>query len=428
MTLTQAAELTSKVKKYVLIPVLVVMCIWLFAKMLNPSPELPEDYIIPNYLCGLLPELTIEGLDVTGDIDYRVETTSGGIPDLPEVVNVFKYDHPGQSLFALQEAQQTSELLKFDKTKFTRTSSTEYKWTDSLTKRTLIIEVSNQNIDMTTDFNDPSVNTHSGSLPSEEKAKEIALNYLQTASILTSDFAAGPKITHLIQIGSDGSLSKAPSISEADLIRVDFTRARDLITIDPELVEAAELGSTLQTELEEIDPSTITTDASGSKEVKRYPTHVFNNSPYFGNISVLVGGMKDTNTREYQVYGLEYRNWVIPVLPCGTYKLISAQEAVRRVQSGEAALTYLLEDRGDEIIPYEAKKVSSMTILEITLGYYDDWERQEYLQPVYVVSGDAQFDNGVFGKFYYYIPAIDYEGIPEDAGTQVPVQEDTTGQ
>ena len=426
MTLTEAAELTNKGTKFVLIPAAIITVIWMFIKLLTVQPDIPSNYISPDFLCGPLEELTIEGLETTGDITYSIETTSGGIPDLPTVVNVFEYNHPGQSLIALQEAQQTAELLDFDKSKYSRVSLTEYKWTDSINKRTLNIETGNQNLTMTTDFNDPSVNTHKSSLPSEENAKQIAQDFLQNANLLTQDFATGTKITHIVQVGVDGSLSKAPSLNEADLIRVDFTRSRDLITIDPELVEAEELGSTLQDELEEEKVSTITTEDSRSKEVKRYPTHVFNDSPYFGNISVLVGGMKDANSREYQIFGVEYRNWVIPVLPCGTYQLISAQEAVRRVQSGEAALTYLLEDRGDEIVPYETKKVQSMIINEVTLGYLDKAERQDFLQPVYVISGDAQFDNGVFGDFYYYVPAIDYKAIPADAGTKKTVDSETT--
>lgn len=425
MTLTEASVLTNKATKYFLLPMLVIMVIWLMVKMAQPNTDIPDNYMNPDNLCGPLPELTIEGFDTAGDIEYSCETTAGCYPDLPEIVNVFQYDHPGQSLYAQREAQQTATLLGFENSP-SRPNNTEYKWTDPLTKRTLIIEASNQNIDMFTDFNDPSVNTHSSTLPSEEKAEEIAQLFMQNMSLLTSDYASGPKVTHLIQIGVDGSLSQAPSLSEADLVRVDFTRSRDLITIDPEFVQADELGSTLQTELEQSDTTTITTNDSRTKEIKRYPTHVFNNSPYFGNISVFIGGQKDSNTREYQIFDLKYHNWVIPILPCGTYSLISTQEAVRKVQSGEAALTYLMESNGDEIVPYETRKVAKMTILEITLGYYDDWDRQDYLQPVYVISGDAEFENGVYGKFFYYIPAIDYNAIPENAGIVIPNKAEPT--
>ncbi len=423
MTLTEAAEFTHKAKKYILIPVGIIMFVWFVIRAIMPPTTYPPEYITPDFMCGPLPELTIEGLDVEGDITYKIETTEGGIPDLPKVVNVFKYDHPGQSLFALREAQQTAELLKFNKDKYTRISETEYQWSDPLTKRTLIIETSNQNVRMTTDFTDPSVNTREGTLPSKEEAIQIAQTYLQSVSLLTRDFSAGPKITHLVQIGVNGQLSKAPSLREADFIRVDFTRSRDLITIDPELVEAEELGTTLQDDLINEDTTTIQPSGSSSKEVKRLPTHVFNESPYYGTVSVLVGGLKDSNTREHTIFGLESYNWIVPQLPCGTYSLISAQEAVRRVQSGEAALTYLLEKDGDDVIPYETREVVSMTIFEVTLGYYDTMERQDWLQPIYVISGDAQFASGVFGTFYFYVPAVDYKAIPNDAGINTTSEE-----
>lgn len=417
MTLTEAAELTAKIEKFVILPIGLIMFVWLVMKMINPVSTLPSAYIDPNFLCGPIPKLKIDSLEVAGEITYKCETTAGCYPeDLSKVVNVFRYDHPGQSLFALREAQQTAELLKFDKTKYTRISDTEYKWTDPSTKRTLIIETGNQNISMTTNFSDPTVDTSVGALPNLEKAKEIALQFLQKANLLTKDYSAGEKITHLVQIGPDGSFSEAPSISEADFIRVDFTRSCDMMTLDPKKVEAKELGSSLQTSLIEKDSETITTKSGTQEEVIRIPTRIYNETPYYGNISVLVGGQAESGLQNYAIYGLEYRNWLIPVLPCGTYPLISTREAVRRVQEGEASLVYLVEDGGNTVVPYTTRKIHSMTINKISIGYYDTAQKQKFLQPIYVIEGEATFANGVFGPFTYYVPAVDYDAIPPDAG------------
>lgn len=418
MTLTEAARFTKRSIYYVGIPAAVIFVGWAIIGMLNPKEDLPEKYITPDYLCGQLPEFELKSLSqATSNTTFSIETTSGAIPDLPKVVNVFKYDHPGQSLLALQEAQIIAEKLGFEPEEYTRKSTVEYEWDDKSSHRSVVIETGNLNITMETDYSNPNVDTFSSRLPSEENAQTIARNYLQGNNLLTTDFDEGTQKTYLIQLTSSGEMREAPSLSEADLIRVDFFREKDLITIDPELVGTAEIGSSLSEQLEEEKTSTITEDDE-TKEVKKYTTSVVNDSPIFGNISVYLGGTKDENSRDYEVFGLKYRNWPIETLSCGTYLLISPEEAVRQVQEGEATLVYLMEKGGDRIIPYEAKAVNTMTILEVGLSYLDMSEKQDFLQPIFLIRGEAEFESGTFGEFYYYVPAVDYESIPENAGQQ----------
>lgn len=418
MTLTEAAEFTNKGVRFIGIPITLIIVIWLIIKIVTNQPGLPSNYITPDYLCGQLPGLELSSFELEAPTKFSVETTSGAIPDLPEVVNVYKFAHPGQSLLALQEAQRTADLLGFDPEKYTRISTTEYQWYNSELKQTLVIETGNQNLTLTTDFTDPSVTTNPRTLPSEQEAKEVAMKYLQDADLLYRDYSKGEQETYLIQITASGEFREAPSLAEADLVRVDFFRNKYLITVDPDLAESEELGSTLQEELVGEDTETLETD-DGSLEVKTYSTRVYNDDPKFGNVTVFVGGRKDGNTRgKYEIFGIEYNDWILGTLACGTYKLISPQEAVRRVEEGDAALVHLLENGGDQIIPYETKDVSEMTILEVSLGYLDTHQKQLYMQPIFVIRGEANFGNDVYGDFYYYVPAVDYDSIPENAGEQ----------
>lgn len=417
MTLTEAAELTKKSVYYVGIPVATVFVVWGLWGMLSPQEELPQKYITPDNMCGQLPEFEMETLaQEIIDTKFSIETTSGAIPDLPKVVNVFKYDHPGQSLLALQEAQVFAEDLEFEPEKYNRISTIEYEWVDPIKGKRLVIETGNLNMSLTTDYTSPGVTTYPESLPSEENAKTIAINYLRSKNLLTEDYNAGSQKSYLIQITASGEMREAPSLSEADLIRIDFFREKDLITIDPSLTGTAEIGPTIGGELDEEKPTTIQEVGEKSKEVKRYKTSVLNDSPIFGNISVYVGGIPDENYRQYEIFGLEYRNWIVPEFACGTYGLITPEEAVRKVQEGKATLVHLVEKDGDRIIPYESKSISDMTILEVSLSYLDVSTKQSYLQPILAVRGEAQFEDGGYGNFYYYVPAIDYESIPENAG------------
>jgi hypothetical protein len=69
-----------------------------------------------------------------------------------------------------------------------------------------------------------------------------------------------------------------------------------------------------------------------------------------------------------------------------TYPLRDVQSAWRTLQAGEGYVA----QRG----------LNDMAIVrQVYLGYYDDFEEQSYLQPVYVFEGD--------GGFLGYVPAID---------------------
>jgi hypothetical protein len=417
MTLTEAAEITKKSVYFVGIPIAAIFAIWMFLGIINPPAGLPEKYITPDYMCGSLEPFDMQALpQTTGAAKISIETTSGAIPQLPEVVNVFQYAHPGQSLLALEEAKIYAERLEFDPENYRRMSTTQYEWTNPETSQTLVIETGNLNMWMTTDFTDPDVNTYSDTLPSEEQAKSIARTYLQGKNLLTDDFQDGNQKTYLVQITADGQMREATSLAEADLIRVDFFRKKSLITVEPKYVGADELGPTVQEKLEEQEVETITVEGAKNKKVKKYMTDVINDNPIFGNITVYVGGLEDSSYNNYKVFELEYVNWIIADLPCGTYDLITPEEAVRKVQDGTATLVHLMEKSGDRIIPYEAKSVTKMTILEVDIAYLDKEARQEYLQPVFEIQGEAQFENGSLGIFYYYVPAINYDSIPEDAG------------
>lgn len=416
MTLTEAADFTNKAVKFIGLPIGIVIVIWLLFQILTTNPQLPDNYITPDYMCGQLPRMEIPSLQLESPTRFSIETTSGAIPDLPQVVNVYKFAHPGQSLLALQEAQRTAELLGFEPDKYTRKNTTEYQWYKPDMKQTLLIETGNQNLILSTDFTSSSVSTYPRTLPSEEKAKIIAMQYLQKADLLYRDFSQGDQKTYLIQITASGEFREAPSLAEADLVRVDFFRDKYLITVDPALAGSDELGSSLQETLITEDPETLETN-DGSVEVKTYSTKIYNDEPLFGNITVYVGGTKDGQANgSYEIFGVEYRNWILGSLPCGTYKLISPQEAVRKVQEGEGALVHLLENGADQIIPYETKNVQEMTILDVSLGYLDTSEKQLFMQPIFVVRGEANFGNNIYGEFYYYVPAVDYESIPDDAG------------
>lgn len=418
MTLTDAAEFTKKAKYFVGIPVVVIFVVWAVASMLRPQIDLPANYVTPDYMCGKIAPIDLTNIGMTSPrATFSIETRSGAIPDLPRVVNVFEYIHE-PSLTALQEAQYIAEKLGFDKERYSRRSVTEYEWVDQMTYKTLTIETGNMNFHLTTDFAQADIST-GGSLPSEENAKTVASQYLQKTGLMTKDFRDGYQRSYKVRVTAGGEFEEAASLSEAHLIRVDFFRQRDLITIAPHLTGSQEFGA-LQQELEQ---QKATKSPTGTA-VKTYTTHIVGESPIFGNISVYIGSSIPARPNEYPVYKIDYTNWIIDESPCGTYRLVSPQEAIRQIQEGNARLMYLLPKGKDRIKTPIQQEVKRMMILDVSIVYLDLKTKQSFMQPVFQIKGEAEFANGDFGEFFYYVPAIDYESIPDNAGI-VPYSENS---
>jgi hypothetical protein len=94
------------------------------------------------------------------------------------------------------------------------------------------------------------------------------------------------------------------------------------------------------------------------------------------------------------------------------------------VQNGEGSLVYLNEKNGDDVVPYSPKKVTKFTIYGITLGYYEPSTEVEFLQPIYIIRGEATLDSGIIGTVYFYVPAIDYDAVKDKVVEEEPVQEE----
>src|SRR3989304_64506 len=92
-----------------------------------------------------------------------------------------------------------------------------------------------------------------------------------------------------------------------------------------------------------------------------------------GAVSALVGGGLQSTDNIYQ---LSYNYHPVDYEQVHTYPLRLPSEAWKILQGGEG---------------YVAQKGVGETavVREVRLGYYDDFEEQMYLQPIYVFTGDG---------------------------------------
>jgi hypothetical protein len=418
MTLTEASHWTKRFGIIGGIGMGLLIIIAVIIISINRGRD-PIDYLSPNYACtekkeefqALKLEIPSLSLAPGSDMIFELETETGQVDSLPRVVNVHKFNIPGQSLNSQGEAKIIAEKLGFNPTLMQRRGSAEYLWYDSINFKTLVVQARNLNFQVRTDFTKIGAIDPQGILPNENEAINLATAYLRGKGILFEDyFKMTPKVVN-INIQPNGSYTQANSRIDAEILRVDFYRNKPMISVRSDLQDAKSIKESLEKKLFKSVTDSIVTD-KGRIDIYNFETLVAFQNPNKPNISVYIGPKNDKNkaqdTSSRYVYGLDFTYWPIDTMACGTYQLIPPQTALEQVQLGKGSLIYLNEKNGDDVATYIPRKVSSFRIYTITIGYYEPQTELKFLQPIYIISGEATLSTGVVGKFHYYIPAIDY--------------------
>ena len=382
----------------------------------GPNPE-GSKYLVANEACPTnIPEITLTSLPLaTGaQPEIKLETPDGRLPDLPGVVNVYRFGHPGQSLNALEEATAIADELGFPAANRRKITDTDYQWKDVNSERQLDVNLDNLNFFISRDFSEPLpiVAGTDAPLPSEEEAVNTAYRWLLNLGLADQDISEENVKVSFLKI-VDGRLNLISSRQEADLVRVDFFRNEDLIYIENNLGEAVNLGNAVREQLIEeqgSDPAT-----GQSTDVLRFETDIVTSNPDKANISLTING-KELNSTEGSInlWSMEYFNWRLPPKSCGTYQLITPSEAFEKTKAGEGYLTKVEKKfGGDPFSPYTPEVLKEIVILDIKLVYLDSRGKQEYLQPVYQLTGDGVLGDNTKADVVFYVPAvIDTETIP----------------
>jgi hypothetical protein len=422
MTLTEAAFWTKRFG-VIAAGAFAVFVIVILAVTLRAADEMPPQYMTANFACTQTREeflehkLEIPSLKLAdgSEMVFEINTDSGKIDSLPQIINVYSFDNPVQALSAQADAKILAKKLGFDPDAIIRRGTQSYVWVDRERNQTLEVEAKNLNFSLKTDPAFIRQMAREASLPSEQEAKSKAANALRSLGLYPEDYSTGNHQTTLIKVNPDGSYSKATALADAQLVRVDFVRNKSMITIPSNIVGAESMVQTLSRKLPE-EPISETRIVNDEKLI----VYTFNTLVSFpntqrANISVYIGvdNKDNTVTTLSSVYQIEYTFWPIYPESCGTYELISPQVAIEKVQSGEGSLVYLFENGGDDVIEYVPRRVKKFSVLDVYLVYYEDWEELEYLQPVYAISGEVIFDNDIKGSFDYFYPAINYEIVQD---------------
>ncbi|MFZ1721710.1 MAG: hypothetical protein WAU07_04345 [Microgenomates group bacterium] len=348
-TLTNVTEIGRKVVKFGLIGIVVLMvgrvsinAFVAYWKATHPPPPPPPTVGFGTLPAVMFPEKSTDD----SPISYRLETANGQLPQFGDRAKVFFMPKAASSLLDDQTAKTIASSFGFIFQP--EILSTEaYRWTKSEPlQSTLELNTRNHHFKLTTDYLSRPELLLNSSVPSSFKAVDTVKSMLKGASLLPSDVAtASGEVVFMKAVG--GELDEAVSPSDTDYLQVDLFRTP-------------------------IDNKYRMYSPEGLK----------------GTISAVISGAARADSSV-----VELISYYSPVdySQVHTYPIRTSQEAWQVLQAGEGFVAY-------------PSKNETAVIRSVSLGYFDDYEEQEYLQPIYVFSNPED-------GFLAFVSAVDPEFI-----------------
>jgi hypothetical protein len=305
-------------------------------KALNPEPPPP-----PTVGFGTLPTLRFpQRVDIVKPTTYVLETANGSFPDFGDRAKVFFMPQSSLGLLDDEDAKRIASTYNYvfePEIHNTRM----YRWTKSAPiNSTLQVDIQSLSYQITTDYLARPALLSNPNLPDNFEAVKMVKKFLSRIEKAEDIATASGEIVYQKSLG--GELDEAVSYSDADFISVDLNRA----PIDEKF-------------------------------------RMFSPEGYKGTVHAVITGAISGDDGlvhfENNYHDVDYDQ-------VHTYPLRSPRNAWQILKSGEG---YIAGYDG----PGQA------VIRTVQLGYYDDFEEQEYLQPVYVFEGD----DGLIG----YVSALD---------------------
>jgi len=310
-------------------------------KATHPAPPPP-----PTVGFGVLPSIKFPAqTEFDRPKSYKLETGLGS--NLPEFdldrAKVFLMPKSVPSLLADKEVKAIAATYGFIFEPETLNNRT-YRWTKTgQLNASLEIDIQNKTFHYRTNYlSKPELIVGTGKAPEEYEAVRRLKSFLDRTDLLPEDLATSSGEIHFLK-SLGGELEEAFSLSDADFIQINLDR-----TVIDEKYE------------------------------------MYSPDPKKGVVTAIMSGVL---SGQESIVDLEYHYRPVDYTQVETYPIRSARSAFQVLQSGKG---------------YVAKKgkTDEAVVREVAFGYFEDWAtEQEYLQPIYIFTGD----NGFVG----YAPAVD---------------------
>lgn len=312
-----------------------------FWKATHPAPPPP-----PTVGYGKLPKIEFPQTELTKPESYALETATGGFPQFPDRAKVYALEMATPSLLADEAVRKIAAKYGFVFEPDVLNANT-YRWSRSQPLETTFeIDLQTKNFELSTDYLTRPELISNENVPDKYEAVSRVKSFLSQSSLLPDEVATNSAdVTYLKAVG--GELIEAESLSDANFMQVDL---------------------------------------------QRYPVdgayRMYTPQGYKGIISAVVTGALRTDN---SIVEIDYNYQPKPqITTVETYPLRSVKEAWRVLTSGGG---YIAPPKNEQQLPEE------VTVRNVQLGYFDAYQEQAFLQPIYVFTGD----DGFMG----YVSAVD---------------------
>lgn len=288
----------------------------------------------PTVGFGMLPPLVFpENTDLEKPTSYKLETANGRLPEFEDRAKVFLMPKQSASLLDDEVAKQIAAQFGFV-FKPEIINSQRYRWSRSETLQSALeLDLPTRNFTLTTDYLSRPDLLLNVQVPTDVNAVNTVKSFLQRGDLLQKDIATvSGEVVYMKDAG--GELQPAVSFSDADYVQIDMNRA-PIDQLYPMVTPEGERG---------VVHAIVAGNARGSAQIVEL---------------------------DFQYHPVDYSQ-------VETYPLRSAQSAWKILQGGEGYIA-------------QSEVEGAALVRDVYLGYYDSFDPQEYLQPVYVFTGDDGF-------------------------------------
>lgn len=342
-TLTETAYYTRRTINWLILAVIgyiILRLSWTIfvAAWLALFPPKPPP---PSNAFGMLPKLQFpEHASPSGQLTFRLETIEGRVPAASESAFVYFMPKSPANLLALNKTQEFAQRLGFDPNPIQETKNM-YRFTDpDFILRMFRYDIVSNNFILRYRFEEDTGVLNEKNFAGSDALLNEAKSLLQSYRLYNDDIQLGKSSVKFLKLVGD-RLVPTTSLSTADAVRVDFYRKT--------------VGN----------------------------TSVVTSNPDEGPVNFVFSGAQNEKRRILQ---FAYTYWPIDYETTATYGLKTSAIAWQELQSGTG------------YIARYPRTGNQGVVRNVYLAYYDSYDPQTYLQPVFVFEGD----NG----FMAYVPAV----------------------
>lgn len=295
----------------------------------HPEPPPP-----PTSGFGKLPVLNFpKVISETKPQSYTLELADGNFTSFGDRAKVFLMPKSPPNLLADQKVIGLAAKYDFNAPPQVLDTRT-YRWTKSQPiEMSLQMDIQNSTFSLKSNFMSRPELLLNNQLPENYEAVTTLKTILSSAGMLPDDIATNSGRVSFLK-ANGGELQPAVSLSDADFLQIDLNRTL-------------------------IDEKYDFYGPDGNK----------------GVISALFSG---SLTAGSGLVELEYHYFPVDYAQVETYPIRTANQAWKVLQAGEGHIA----NPGTQ---------PNVVVRSATMGYYEDLQEQEYLQPIYIFEGDTGF-------------------------------------